>query len=73
MKKNYNCVDPKHNKATLKVTFMEIGNFKGKVQESLSTKEMIVVLFKETTSLKKDNKETYKYNAGLSVVGNKIE
>ena len=40
---------------------MDLGNFHGKVKVKLVNEVTGKSLFQETTSLKKDNKETYKY------------
>ena len=56
----------------MKVTFIDLGNFHGKVKVKLVNEVTGKSLFQETTSLKKDNKETYKYNAGNSKVGDRM-
>ena len=59
----------KKNKAQIRIVFTDTGNYKGKVKVTLTNNDRHVKLFSETVSLKKDNKETIKFDAKNSKVG----
>jgi len=62
----------KKNKAQIRIVFTDLGNYKGKVKVTLNNNDKHVKLFSETVSLKKDNKETIKFNAKNSQVGDQL-